>query len=88
MLTGIQERRENESEAISESVKVKNFSNVVRYQPTDSRRSMNTKQDKTHTYKTIYSYVIDRWLKIKETEKILKNRRGKGPLSCPSGKQQ
>ena len=60
MLTGIQERKENESEAIFESVKVKKFSNVVRYQPTDSRRSMNTKQVKTHTYKTIYSHVIDR----------------------------
>lgn len=50
-ITSIQkERRENRSEAVSESVKDENFSNVLRHQPTDSRRSVNTKKDKhTHT---------------------------------------
>lgn len=44
---GVQkERRKNGPEAIFKSVKDKKFSNFIRYQPMDSRNSVNTKRDK------------------------------------------
>lgn len=58
-------RRKPGSKAILKSAKDKKFTKFIRYQPTDSRSSVNTKQDKCK-HKTISRHMIDKKLKIKK----------------------